>query len=239
MTLARSWQFLGSTKSATYRYFDWLRCRLNERLVRRLLSSMEAGSAGASPFLDASVPRLGKGGGCDVQSPRRVLEAGSGPGFATSLFAKQPDVNVAVCIDFDIAALQEGRRRDTGLLAVVADMRALPFAGESFSLVFNSSTLEHLDEPAVALSEMTRVCDPQGRVFVGVPYLYGPLGFEPLVRRTTVGKWLGPVFDRKSLETLFAQAGLRPLHAFRYFWNFFIGVVAIPDSPCATRRAGP
>ena len=229
MTLASSWQFVGSTKAPAYRFFDWLRCRLNERLVRRLLPAMNGGSAGASPS------PAGQG----TPKSLRVLEAGSGPGFATSLFASQRDVQVAVCVDIDVTALREGRSRDAGLLAVVADMRAMPFCAGSFALVFNSSTLEHLENPASALNEMKRVCTARGRVFVGVPYVYGPLAFEPLVRRTAVGKWLGPVFGRRKLERLLLQAGLRPVQAFRYFWNFFIGVVAVPQNQSAASVAGP
>lgn len=203
MTLARSWQFVGSTGAAPYRLFDWLRRRLNRRLVSQLVASLDK-----SP-----------------SEPLRTLESGSGPGFATSLLARYSDVQCAICVDFDITALREGRRRDPALQCVVADIRRLPFPAHSFALVFNSSTVEHLDRPGEAVAEMARVCRSGGTTFVGVPYSLGPLGFEPLIRKTRIGRWVGPVFSRRSLEKLLEDAGIKPVRAFRYFWNFFIGMV--------------
>ena len=211
MSLARSWQFVGGVDSPLYGIFDWTRRRLNSRLV---------------VFLSGYLPRC-SGSSDTLPAPAvRVLEAGSGTAFASSLFSRDPNVKTCVCLDIDPGALAEARRRDSGLLAVVGDMRRMPFAPGAFSLVFNSSTVEHLDEPATAVEEMRRVCDSQGCVFVGVPFSRGPLCFQPLIRNTVVGRWLGPVFSREALHSLLGTAGLRPIASIRYFWNFFVGAVA-------------
>lgn len=102
----------------------------------------------------------------------------------------------------------------------------MPFRANSFAMVFNSSTVEHLETPQDAVREMSRVCNDWGRVFVGVPYLFGPLMFQPLIRRTIVGEWLGPVFSRRRLGDLLSSAGLAPVASVRYFLRFFIGTVA-------------
>jgi SAM-dependent methyltransferase len=103
----------------------------------------------------------------------------------------------------------------------------MPFAADTFSLVFNSSTIEHLDDPAHAVREMQRICRQEGRVFVGVPYRYGPLAFQPLIYSTVIGRWLGPVFSRRGLTELLTTSGLAPVASVRYFWNFFVGAVAV------------
>ncbi len=116
------------------------------------------------------------------------------------------------------------------MVAVVGDLVAMPFCSASFALVFNSSTVEHLNQPGEAVTEMQRVCAPHGRVFVGVPYSYGPLAFQPILRRTQLGRWLGPLFSRRTLADLFQSAGLTPRTWIRYFFQVFVGAVAVKNT---------
>lgn len=204
MSLSSSWQFIGGVDGYFYRLFDWLRMGVNRRLVR---------------YLSSNLPDESK-------NPMIVLEAGSGPAYATSLFARGERVHRAACLDLDESALREARRRDPECRAVVGDMCNMPFRAGTFALVFSSSTVEHLDQPGDAVQEMQRVCSGDGRVFVGVPYFYGPLMFQPLIRSTMIGEWLGPVFSRQKLGDLLASAGLTPVSSVRYFLRFFIGTVA-------------
>ena len=222
MSLSRSWQFVGGLNSPWYRFYDWLRQGVNRRMV---------------DFLSRHLPSPGVPGGASC-----VLEAGSGPGSASSMFARRNDVALAVCMDLDESALREARRRDPAIPAVVGDLMAMPFADASFDLVFNSSTVEHLDEPQRAVAEMGRVSTHDGRVFVGVPYLYGPLWFQPLIAGTSAGIWLGTVFSRSSLDRLLGAAGLTPVRHLRYFWNVFVGAVAtksvVQNGRAASQEAG-
>lgn len=215
MSLGKSWQFVGGVGAWPYRFFDALRRGLNRRLVRYLTSGLDrAAHADAGDECSKNNP------------PRRTLEAGSGTAFATSLLADDAQTTAAVCLDMDLEALRLARTRDARILPVVGDLCRLPFADDAFALAFSSSTLEHLDQPHDALLEMTRVCHRHGRVFVGVPYAFGPLAFQPLIRRSRWGVWIGPVFSRRSLDRLLQQADLRPLGHRRYFWRFFIGAIS-------------
>lgn len=155
----------------------------------------------------------------------RVLEAGSGPAFTTSLLAGAPGVKCAAAVDLDPASLQEGRKRDPALRAAAGDVYALPFPDGSFDLVWNSSTLEHLSNMDAGLLEMVRVCRPGGHVFVGVPYRWGPLWFQPFVKGTRAGDWLGPVFTTHWLVSWFFAAGLKPQSMHFYFFGFFVGIL--------------
>jgi SAM-dependent methyltransferase len=191
------------------RAYEWLRRRVNARLVSFL-----------NRFFSCDGP---------------VLEAGSGTAYAASLMARRADHRLSVCMDRDIEALVVATRRDASLRAVVGDLNQMPFADESFAMVFNSSTVEHLDEPSVAVAEMQRICANEGTVFVGVPYAWGPLWFQPLVGSTRVGVWLGRVFSRSGLDAMLTRCGLTPVSHTRYFWNFFIGAAARKPTSAGTR----
>ena len=197
----KSWQ-LGSPGTLIYRLFDSLRNRLNNYLANYLLARTMA------------------------HNKCRVLEAGSGPAFGSSILTKDRRVELGVAVDIDVDALYEARRRDTTLCLVVADLCSLQFGDDSIDLSWNSSTIEHLPDPSCAVAEMARVTRKGGSVFVGVPNLYGPLGFEYLIRETSVGIWIGQSFSRSELKEMLVHSGLKPLHAVFYFFRFFVGVLA-------------
>ncbi len=205
-TQTQSWRISGRSDSVLERLYERLRRRVNQRLVGFLYEQIRGPRACADRV--------------------NVLEAGSGTAYATSLFSSHGEQRECTCVDIDEAALREARKRDPGIRAVVGDICRMPFADETFLLVFNSSTVEHLDDPSLAVAEMRRVCARHGRVFVGVPYRFGPLAFQPLIRNSRLGIWLGPVFSRFTLDRLLAGVGLRPITHIRYFWRFFVGAVA-------------
>lgn len=196
----KAWQ-LGAPGTVTYSFYDWLRKRLNGKLVEYLLSR-----------------GIADGKSC-------VLEAGSGPAFASSILAQDRRVDLSIAADIDIEALHEARNRDPHLALVVADLQNLPFRSESVDLCWNSSTIEHLPSPDAALVEMQRVTRRGGRVFVGVPNLYGPLGFQRWISRTSVGIWIGTTFNRAQLKAKMSEVGLHPKHTIFYFFRFFVGVL--------------
>ena len=202
MNLDKSWKFAGAPSSAMNRLYDWLRMRLNNRLVRFLRKNALGGSNNV------------------------VLECGSGSASGASLLARRGEVKKSVALDLDLEALRECRRRDPNLPVVLGDIHALPFAEDTFDLVWNNSTIEHLPYPALAVMEMARVCKPAGKVFIGVPYRFGPLGFQPIIKSTRAGIWIGPVFSRQELFKMMQQAGLYPRKVLRFFFRFFIGAVA-------------
>ncbi len=198
----KAWQ-LGSPGTMMYALYDGLRRRLNRRLVRYLLS--------CSP----------ESGNCII------LEAGSGTAYASSILCRESCVGLSVAIDIDPDALREARKRDPNLCLVVADLTQLPFRSESIDITWNSSTIEHLAEPVEALREMTRVTRQGGKVFVGVPYVYGPLGIQRLMQTTAAGEWIGKTFTRNEVRGMAVTAGLSPVDSFFYFFRFFVGVLGV------------
>ena len=221
MSGSPSWVFFGRPDSAINRLYDRLRRRVNARLVRFLVAHL------------TSAPASSIGSGQERRT--RVLEAGSGTAYASSLLGRYLGTGGCICLDIDEQALREARRRDPTLPAVVGDLAQMPFAEGSFALVFNSSTVEHLPKPSAAVREMHRVCRRGGFVFVGVPYRYGPLAIQRLIRRTRLGEWLGPVFGRKALEGLLRGQGLTPVQHIRYFLRFFVGTLGVKRTAAGPR----
>jgi SAM-dependent methyltransferase len=200
MTVDKSWQ-LGGTGNPVYRLYDGLRRRLNRRLVDYVRDHAVLENGGV------------------------VLEAGSGTAYASSLMSETPSIT-AIALDYDLEALIEAKRRDPSLPLVVGDLRHLPFKNNAIDVAWNSSTLEHLPDMNEALMELHRITKRGGRVFVGVPYLYGPLGFQRWIANTGAGVWIGTVYSEEDLRGKLTNAGFAPLNKLRYFFRFFIGIVA-------------
>jgi SAM-dependent methyltransferase len=103
---------------------------------------------------------------------RDVLEIGCGVGVDTTRFARAGAYVTA--IDLTDAAVSLAR----GLLAlehldgtvIVADAESLPFADESFDLVYSWGVLHHTPDIGLALAEARRVLRPGGEARV---MLYG------------------------------------------------------------------
>jgi ubiquinone/menaquinone biosynthesis C-methylase UbiE len=197
----KAWQ-LGAPGTVLYEFFDSLRRNLNRKLVTYILEARQKGNC------------------------LTVLEAGSGPAYASSLFSRDPRVDLAVAIDIDYEALRQARKRDPDLSLVVADLNNLPFRNGSIEVSWNSSTIEHLDCPDDALCEMERVTKQGGAVFVGVPNLYGPLGFQKLIQDSATGIWIGKTYSCSQLTEMMKSADLKPRDSINYFFRFFVGVLA-------------
>jgi SAM-dependent methyltransferase len=120
----------------------------------------------------------------------RVLDAGAGECRQAEWFAHTRYVTM------DRGVGDE--RWDYSRIQVLGDLRALPFRGDSFDAVVNIQVLEHLQEPAQGVREMSRVLKPGGQLIL-----------------TTVQHWeihQEPNdffrFTRYGLRYLFEQAGL-------------------------------
>ncbi|MGH2866689.1 MAG: class I SAM-dependent methyltransferase [Solirubrobacteraceae bacterium] len=90
----------------------------------------------------------------------RVLDLGCGVGHSYRELLPR----VTVGVDLDAAALA-GQGRET----VLADMRRLPLADESFQSVLSVQSLEHVPDPERALAEVVRVLEPGGRAIFVTP----------------------------------------------------------------------
>jgi SAM-dependent methyltransferase len=91
----------------------------------------------------------------------RVLDAGAGEGRYARYFAQQRYCGVDLAVGdaaWDYAGLD-----------AVADLTALPFRSGAFDAALNIVTIEHLREPARALSEIARTLDTGGLLLIAAP----------------------------------------------------------------------
>jgi SAM-dependent methyltransferase len=204
VTDVKLWSIAGGPESLAYRAFDTLRGFVNRTL---------------STYLYAGAPTAGA-------RPLRILEAGSGPGYCSSLLAARGPVVEATILDLDADALRLAAARRDGVRIVQGDLYRLPFADHAFDLVFNSSTMEHLPAFDPALGEMVRVTRPGGRIFVGVPYKYGLfLPFNVMPARHPVSVWMGTLYSRDDLRRACDRADVVVTDWFYYFFGGFLGVL--------------
>jgi SAM-dependent methyltransferase len=198
------WQ-LGSPGSLLYYVYDGLRKRLNRRLADHLLDKGLDGSDGI------------------------ILEAGSGPGFGSSLLACDARVKLSIALDIDFEALRHAEKSTGRLALVVGDLSCLPFRDDSVDLVWNSSTIEHLDYPEDAIVEMRRVVKNGSCAFIGAPNKNGPLGFEAWIKGSATANWIGNTFTAAKLKKIMQERGMTHECTIFYFFRFFVGVTARKD----------
>jgi SAM-dependent methyltransferase len=96
-----------------------------------------------------------------------VLDVGCGPGVIAAELAKRFPATDVVGLDMSTARLAEARRNFAGLSnasTIQAEATQLPFADQSFDLIYCRFLLEYLQNRAQAVREMARVCRPGGTV---------------------------------------------------------------------------
>jgi SAM-dependent methyltransferase len=108
----------------------------------------------------------------------RGLEVGAGTGYFALNLLQAGVVREAVCTDISPGMLHalEANAERLGLRVETeaCDAEALPFADESFDLVFGHAVLHHLPDLPGACREFLRVLRPGGMVlFAGEPSRYG------------------------------------------------------------------
>ena len=107
-----------------------------------------------------------------------ALEIGAGTGYFTLNLLQSGVIREATATDISpgmLKALHENANRlGLKVTTVPTEAESLPFADESFDLVFGHAILHHIPDLARAFREFDRVLRPGGRVvFCGEPSRYG------------------------------------------------------------------
>jgi SAM-dependent methyltransferase len=120
--------------------------------------------------------------------PRRVLDAGCGPGEFAQRLKRELDLEV-VALDLSPRMVELASAR--GLDARVGDLQALPFDDAAFDCVVANRVLYHVPDLDRGLAEIARVLRPGGRL-VAITYggehldeLWALLGEEPPTASST------------------------------------------------------
>jgi len=97
-----------------------------------------------------------------VRGSMKVLEIGCGEGANLHVFKKSGARLFG--IDLFEQKLSFAGQHNPHAYFAAADAAALPFADNSFNLVFCKDVLHHIEHKAAVINEMVRVCRPSGRV---------------------------------------------------------------------------
>jgi 2-polyprenyl-3-methyl-5-hydroxy-6-metoxy-1,4-benzoquinol methylase len=106
-----------------------------------------------------------------IREGSRILDVGCGPGTITVDLARLASAGTVVGIDRAEAVIDEAgaRAEHAGVLNAdfrVGDVYSLEYAAGSFDVVHAHQVLQHLSDPVAALTEMGRVCTPDGVIAV-------------------------------------------------------------------------
>ena len=125
-----------------------------------------------------------------------ILDVGAGAGIVEAMNFR--GLARRVCgVDLDPRVetnpfLDEGRLTDAG---------RLPYSDCSFDVVFADNVMEHLDEPAVVLAEISRVLRPGGKLLFKTP---NRNHYMPLIARITPHRfheWFNKRRNRETVDT--------------------------------------
>ena len=102
---------------------------------------------------------------------KRVLEIGPGAGGHSALFAKHGAIMTSLDITFSRARATNAKFRLMGEIAdgcqaVQGDSELLPFADDTFDIVYSNGVLHHTDDTIKAVDEVRRVLKPGGRAVI-------------------------------------------------------------------------
>jgi 2-polyprenyl-3-methyl-5-hydroxy-6-metoxy-1,4-benzoquinol methylase len=118
----------------------------------------------SAPWHRMAIPHLG-----DIKDAK-VLEIGCGRGGFSRYLARQGANLVAADFSSEAVAIAERLLRSEGKVeTITADIQEIPFAAEHFDLTVSLETLEHVHNPAQALTELIRVTKKGGRLLVSTP----------------------------------------------------------------------
>jgi len=138
----------------------------------------------------------------DVQQGDRVLDVGSGTGFATEgLLQYTDDVHA---LDQSVhqmeKAFEKFGKRDS-VRFYRGDAERLPFADDSFDVVWSSGSIEYWPNPVAALREFRRVVKPGGKVLVVGPDAPKTGAFQMLADAIML------FYDEDEADRMFTEAG--------------------------------
>jgi malonyl-CoA O-methyltransferase len=156
-------------------------------------------------------------------APRRILDAGSGPGREAKALTRRYPKAQLLALDFALPVLRGARRRFfEKKLLVCGDIVQLPLADGSIDLLWSNMALHWAADPAAALREFERVLAPQGllmfstlgpdtlkelRAAAGAARVHAFVDMHDVGDMLVAAGFAAPVIDMEMLEITYADGG--------------------------------
>lgn len=165
----------------------------------------------------------------NTSNVRMILDLGCGYNgyFLANIHSRFPELEEAVGVDLSV---NENFNVPKITLVPGNLNEKLPFADETFDVVFSSAVLEHLEDYEFALKEMHRVINNNGRLFLTTPapsakpvleFLSYKLGLIEEHEIRDHKKY----FSRKELRSLFMKLGYREIRVTPF--QFGLNTIAV------------
>jgi len=155
-----------------------------------------------NPFIWNEEMRDEAAGMLGIGPEDRVLDVGCGTGFATEALLERTEHVHG--LDQSAHQLQRAYAK-FGTRGPVrfyrGDAERLPFADDSFDVVWSSGSIEYWPNPVDALAELRRVCRPGGQVLVVGPDYPDRTVFQKLADAIML------FYDEEEADRMFAEAG--------------------------------
>jgi demethylmenaquinone methyltransferase/2-methoxy-6-polyprenyl-1,4-benzoquinol methylase len=138
----------------------------------------------------------------DIESEDRVLDVGCGTGFATEALVEHSESIYG--IDQSIHQMEKAWTKlgkHDPIAFARGDAERLPYAEDSFDIVWSSGSIEYWPNPVDALAEFRRICTPGGQVLV-----VGPNNPKTSVMQK-VADAIMLFYDEAEADRMFADAG--------------------------------
>lgn len=153
---------------------------------------------------------------CRLTAGTRVLDVGSGNGKVSCRVAVQHRVRVSgvTISEYQVQLARElADERGLGDTVdfTVADMRAVPFADETFDAAYAIESVSHIPDRTEAFAEIGRVLRPGGLVAITDFLLRRPIADEAVAARLAANSANfenGPILPREDYEAVVRAAGL-------------------------------
>ncbi|OGG24463.1 hypothetical protein A3A79_04745 [Candidatus Gottesmanbacteria bacterium RIFCSPLOWO2_01_FULL_43_11b] len=154
---------------------------------------------------------------------KKILEVGAGMG-GDSIYLSKKGAHVTV-VDFTKEALEKinenAKKAKVTIKTVQADARNMPFADNTFDIIFHQGLLEHFKNPKELLIEQKRVLKSGGYLLVDVPQRYTTYTVKKHLLMI-LGKWFAGwerEFSAGELEQLLTDEGYSVVRS--YGWGYY------------------
>lgn len=138
----------------------------------------------------------------DIEAGDHVLDVGCGTGFATEgLLEYTDDVHGLDQSTHQLEQAREKLGKHDPVRFYRGDAERLPFADDSFDIVWSSGAIEYWPNPVAALRELRRVARPGGQVLV-----VGPNNPKTGIMQK-VADAIMLFYDEEEADRMFAEAG--------------------------------
>lgn len=150
----------------------------------------------------------------------KILDFGAGTGTSVTFFKQFFPAASITCLDVSIKSLEIGESRYSGMAEFKHfDGKTIPFADNSFHIVFAACVFHHIDakEHVRLLSELRRIIKPGGMMIVFEHNPLNPLTVQAV--RTCVFDENAVLIQAGAMLDRFKQAGFSaPKRSFRLFF---------------------